>query len=297
MLYAYVNGRILPAKKASVSIFDRGLVLGDGLFETLRAVDSVPEFFKAHYARLKRSAYRLRITVPLGEKELGRTVAKLCQKSKLKDAAVRITLTRGHYSGVLSINKSLKPSLFISLFPVSGMHKSLYNRGVKLAISSIRQTAAAGIDATVKTTNYLANILAKAEAETQNCFEAILLQNNNEIAELSTSSFFCVRKNTVITPPVATGILPGITRGEILKILSRTAIPYQEKSIFLKDIPDMTEVFLTSSIRGLVPVIKISGRKIGNGKVGPVFKELRALYLEICDKSRKRYFRILKSKD
>ena len=130
MKYAYVNGKILPAHKAMVSIFDRGLVLGDGLFETLRAVDYTPEFFLEHFSRLKRSARRLKIPLPAGKGELLNIIFTLCKKSRLKDAAVRITLTRGQYSGGLSVTSQLVPSLFISVSEVE-LSPVLYQKGVK----------------------------------------------------------------------------------------------------------------------------------------------------------------------
>ncbi|MFC1584720.1 aminotransferase class IV [Fibrobacterota bacterium] len=289
MRYAYVNGKILPDHKAVISIFDRGIVLGDGLFETLRAVEFVPEFFNAHYSRLKRSARILRIKVPLSRQELGRIVHTLCSKSRVGDAVVRITLTRGPYTGGLSIDKKVTPSLFVTAGPVTGLPHSIYTKGVKVAVSTVSKTAAAGATHAVKTTNYLANILARSEADSKNCFEALLLGEKGEIAEFSTASFFCVVNQRIVTPPVSLGILPGITRQEIMKILAKNELPCHEKVLFLKDIPRMTEAFLTSSVRGIVPVIKIQGRTIGKEQVGPFCKELQRLYQEERKKSRMRF--------
>lgn len=281
--YAYVNGRITPADKAVISIFDRGLVLGDGLFETLRAVGGHPQFFPLHWARLHKSARRLQIPVPMGEQALADLVRALCRKSRLDDAVVRITLTRGRYLGGLAIDRKIPPSLIVTVAPVSGLPPTLYEKGVKVAISTINKAAASGLDSTIKSTNYLANIFAKAQADRKGCYEAILLGPHGEIAELSTSSFFGVIEGVVVTPPIETGILPGITRQVLLRIMRREKIPHHEGVIYPKDVAEMGEAFLSSSVRGPVPITRIEGNKVGDGKVGPVFRRLRALYAAACE--------------
>lgn len=282
-LYAYVNGRILPAEKAAVSVFDRGLVLGDGLFETVRAWDGHPQFFGLHYRRLSKSAKRLRIRLDTDQAAMASIVKTLCRKSRLSDAVVRITLTRGRYLGGLAIDPSVPPSLIITVSPVSGLAPALYDTGVKVAISTINKAAASGLDSAIKSTNYLANIFAKAQADRKGAYEAILLGPQGEIAELSTSSFFCVMGGKVLTPPIDTGILPGITRQVLLRILRREKIPHGEAPLFPKDIGRMSEAFLCSSVRGPLPITRIEGRKIGNGKVGPLFRRLRELYDRECE--------------
>jgi branched-chain amino acid aminotransferase len=282
-LYAYVNGRVTPADKAVISIFDRGLVLGDGLFETLRATGGHPQFLDLHFKRLAKSAKRLRIALPIGEKSLRALVTDLCRRSRLDDAVVRITLTRGRYLGGLAIDPKIPPSLIVTVAPVSGLPPELYAKGVKVAISTINKAAASGLDSTIKSINYLANIFAKAQADRKGCYEAILLGPHGEIAELSTSSFFGVLDGVVVTPPIETGILPGITRQVLLRILKREKMPHHEGVIYPKDVEHMSEAFLSSSVRGPVPITRLEGRKIGDGKVGPVFKKLQALYAEACE--------------
>ena len=281
--YAYVNGKISLASKAVISVFDRGLVLGDGLFETLRAVDFHPQFLGLHFQRLARSARILKLKLPLKQAALHEIVADLCRKSRLQDAVVRITLTRGRYHGGLGINPSITPSLVITVMPVSGLERDLYDRGVAVAISGINKTAASGLDSRIKSINYLANIFAKAEADRKNCYEAILLGPRGEIAELSTASFFCVLGGIVVTPPIDTGILPGITRQVLLREMRRARVPFAERAVFPRDIPRMSEAFLCSSVRGPVPITRIEGRKIGNGRVGPQFQKLRAVYQRACE--------------
>ncbi len=163
--YAYVNGKVTPASRAVIPVFDRGLVLGDGLFETLRVREGRPEFLDLHYRRWTQSARRLRLRVPVSETELRGILARLCRKSRLDDAVARITLTRGLYLGGLSIDPKIPPTLIVTVTPVSETPSALYERGVKVAISGINKAAASGLDPGIKSTNYLANIFAKAEAD------------------------------------------------------------------------------------------------------------------------------------
>jgi branched-chain amino acid aminotransferase len=280
--YAYVNGRMVLAERATISVFDRGVVLGDGLFETLRAVNGAPQFLDLHWRRLARSAKRLRLALPLTSSKLDALIRQLCHKSHIDDAAVRITLTRGRYLGGLAIDPSIPPTLIITVMPVSGLSDQLYALGVKVAISGINKAAASGLDSTIKSTNYLANIFAKAEADRKKCYEAILLGPKGEIAELTTASFFGVRDGIVLTPPLATGILPGITRDVLLRLLKRHRIAFREAAIFPRDLAHYSEAWLSSSVRGLVPIVRIEKQKIGSGLPGPVFSRLRELYRHAC---------------
>ncbi len=289
MNYAYVNGKIVPENKALVSVFDRGFVLGDGLFETMRAVDFCPEFLKDHYIRMKRSCKKLRFPMPLTQEEMGGIIFSLCKKSKISDAAVRITLTRGYYDGGLSLPKKTTPTLVITVKAVQGLPAEIYSKGVPIAISSINKAAASGVDSSVKTTNYLANIFAKAEADAQKCFEAILLGKKGEIAELSTASFFGVFRGKIVTPPLETGILPGITRKSILSLCKRHNWPVLEKPVFLNQIPRMQEAFLTSSVRGIVPINKIGGRKIPVPGEGSWTHKIMGAYKEMVKRDRAQF--------
>src|SRR5690606_12559613 len=183
------------------------------------------------------------------------------RKSRMDDVAVRITLTRGQYFGGLSIDPSVAPSLIVTVTPVPPAPAERRTRGVKVAISSINKAAASGLDPGVKSINYLANIFAKAEGDARGAYEAILLGARGEIAELSTSSFFCVLReqgrDVVVTPPIDTGILPGITRQVLIREMKRARIPFREGEILPRDSARMSEAFLCSSVRGPVPITKI----------------------------------------
>jgi branched-chain amino acid aminotransferase len=277
----------MPAEKASVSVFDRGLVLGDGLFETWRARNGKTQFRSLPERRHVNTARGHRDPVPGSDARLRARNAELCRKSgfgKKADAAVRITLTRGRYSGGLAIDPAVPPTLIIVVMPVSPLPAAVTVRGVKVAISSINKAAASGLDPRVKSLNYLANIFAKAEGDARGCYEAILLGPRGEIAELSTSSFFGIVDGVVVTPPIDTGILPGITRQVLLREMRKKKIPCRETEVFPSDVRRMSEAFLCSSVRGPVPIARIEGRKVGKGVPGPVFARLLDLYSKACEK-------------
>ncbi len=280
MEYVYVNGKTVPAAKAVISVFDRGFMLGDGIFETLRATDYYPQFYEAHFERMKISAKKMGIPLPLKKWQLAKIIFELCKKCHLKDAVIRIILTRGIYDGTLTIGKKNPPTVVITCRPVKGLTEHLYYNGVSVSISSIKSDAAGGMDASIKSINYLANIFAKAEADKSRHYEALFTNQKNEITELSTANFFGVIHDKVVTPPLNAGILPGVTRGKVIEIVEKTNIPFEEKPLSIRQIPKLSEAFLTSSVRGILPIIKIDSQKIGDGKVGNLGFKLMGLYQE-----------------
>ncbi|MGL1935426.1 MAG: aminotransferase class IV [Fibrobacterales bacterium] len=278
MNYAFVNGEIVEASKATVSIFDRGLILGDGLFETVKAIDGVPEFFSDHWNRLESSAKKLLIELPYDESFFESLIGQLCDKSQLSEAAVRITITRGVSPG-LSIDPAICPTVIVTASPITWLNESLYTDGVAVAITSVKRSSASGIDGHIKTTNYLANIMAKHEADKKGAYEGIFLSEKGEIAEMTTSSFFCVAGGILYTPPLDADILPGITRQQILKAAKELDVPISEKHIHPTFLERAEESFLTSSVRGVVPICTIEGYSFGTN--GPITRLLREKYSEM----------------
>ncbi len=267
MNYAYVNESIVDSSKATVSIFDRGLILGDGLFETVKAVNGIPEFFEDHWKRLSLSSKKLLINIEPTETGFRNIIKELCDKNQLNSAAVRITITRGISSG-LSIDSSVKPTVIVTALPITWLDESLYLQGVRVVITSVKRSSASGIDGHIKTTNYLANIMAKHEADSRGGYEGIFLTERGEIAEMTTSSFFCVRDGVLYTPPLDEDILPGITRQQILKGASVLGIEVREEHLLPSFLLKSEEAFLTSSVRGVVPIASVDEYQfIVNGPV------------------------------
>lgn len=273
MNYAYVNGSIVDSSKARVSIFDRGLILGDGLFETVKAVNGIPEFFEDHWSRLSLSSKKLLINIDHTENDFRNIIEELCSKNYLNSAAVRITITRG-ISGGLSIDSSVKPTIIVTALPITWLNESLYSQGVAVVITSVKRSSASGIDGHIKTTNYLANIMAKHEADSRGAYEGIFLTEHGEIAEMTTSSFFCVRDGVLYTPPLDEDILPGITRQQILKGASVLGIEVREEHLLPEFLLKAEEAFLTSSVRGVVPIASVEEYQfIVNGPITQVLSK------------------------
>jgi branched-chain amino acid aminotransferase len=257
MKMIYVNGKITEAQHAVISVFDRGLVLGDGLFETVRSRRGVPEFFSEHYERLLKGARDLMIEVPLSETEMRRVILELCQQSEIEDAVTRIILTRGQYEGTLSINPQIAPTLIITVGPVPVQNRVLALEGVDIALTSISKGGSQL--GTLKTTNYLPNIMAKAQSDAQNCHDAMLLGEKGNLAEITTASFFCYLEGKILTPYINNEILPGITRKKTIEAMEVLGIRFGEAELFPDSIPKMEWAFMTSSVRGLIPIRSLNG--------------------------------------
>jgi branched-chain amino acid aminotransferase len=258
-----------------VPVLDRGLLLGDGIFETVRVKDGVPEFFEDHFRRLCESAALVRLAMPWTLAELEGVCAGICRRSRLADASVRLTVTRGVYRGTLS-DTGDPPRLVATCSSATHLEPSLYGKGVAVSVASFPRVHA--IDPRVKATAYLPAVLARLEADEQGCYEAMFLDGRGRILELSTATFFAVRDGTVLTPPLRLGILAGVTRKAVLRLARTLGHGGREAVLRLADRDGWQEAFLTSAVRGVVPIVKLGGRKIGLGRPGPVTRSLMAAF-------------------
>ena len=277
MSIIYLNGEYVALEHAKISVLDRGLVLGDGLFETLGAKHGVGEYLKEHYLRLKNSCEKLKLILPLELEDLSQIIKTLEEKNSFGKAVVRLTITRGVGGKGLSFPKCIKPTIIINYSPMPTIDPALYSEGVTLIVSSLRIQAASGYDAGIKSTNYLANIMAKHEADERGAYDALFLGAHEEIAEMTTASFFVVEKGVLKTPKVSSGILPGITRMKVIHLALKLNIPVLEDDIFIRDVEKWEGVFITSSIRGIMPVRQIESREIPKSNR---IKELQAEFLK-----------------
>jgi branched-subunit amino acid aminotransferase/4-amino-4-deoxychorismate lyase len=289
MEYVYLNGKIVPAGKAVVSVHDRGLLYGDGVFETLRAVDFAPEFLSAHFRRLKKSSAKIKLGLPINQDKMGQAIWSVCQRSRYRDAVVRVVLTRGLLSGALPVLTNSAPTVIITAKPVLGLTKELYAKGVNVWVSSIPQESVCGHDGSIKSLNYLENIIALSEAARHNCYESLILNSKNHITELSTANFFCIRNGSIITPPLSERVLPGITRGKVIELIKANGWHFGEKTVSIKNISQIDGAFMTSSVRGIVPIIKIGQKKVAGGMVPGIVKELESLYNVARTKDRQKF--------
>jgi len=275
--FVSVNGRLLPADAPAVGVSDRGLLYGDGLFETLRAYDAAPFLLEEHLERLSASAAELRICDSLEAEAIGRDVAELLRANGLRDAYIRITLTRGAHTGRLELEPAARPTVCIVARPLRPLPPRLYDEGMTAIIASVRQNADSPLPRH-KTLNYLANLVARTEAREQGADEAILLNTRGEVAEAASSNLFLLSGGRLITPSLEANILPGITRRVVLRLAEAAGCATEERTVGPDELGRADEVFLTNSIVGIVPVRAIDGRPVGSGAPGPTTRKLHAAY-------------------
>lgn len=273
--WACLDGRFVREDRACVPVLDRGLLLGDGIFETVRVKDGVPEYFEGHYTRLVESARIVRMRLPWTKERLESVCAQVCRRSKLSDASVRITITRGVYRGTLS-DTGDPPRLVVTCAGAAPAVSDPYTKGVAVSIASFPKVHA--LDPRVKATAYLPAVLARLEADEQGCYEAMFLDAKGRILELSTATFFVVREGRILTPPLRLGILAGVTRGAVLRLARSLGIGAREAVLRPTELGTWDEAFLTSAVRGVIPIVKLGGKRVGMGKPGPVTKSLMSAF-------------------
>jgi len=278
--FVEVNGRVLPTTRAAVSVYDRGLLYGDGLFETLRAYRGTPFQLDDHIARLQASARFLGIVVP--RKAWARTIRTLLERNRLAtaDAWVRITATRGVGApGPLPV-ACTRPTVIVAMGPLDPAIAVAQRRGVRVALLPF---ARHGFLAEHKVLNFLPSVLGKVMAARHNALEGLFVDARGYITEGTTSNLFIWRRGRLCTPPV-TGILPGVTRRVILDAASADGVRVAERAVKTDDLLDADEAFLTSSLSEVVPVTMVNAHTIGDGTVGPVTRRLQDLYRQIVDR-------------
>lgn len=269
--YAYVNGLYLPEDQATVPVLDRGLMLGDGIFETMRVKRGVIEFFEGHFDRFCRSAELVKMRQPYSRSELEHVCLEVCRLSELTDASVRLTLTRGAYRGTLS-DTGDAPRLIATCADAEHVDPNHYENGVAISIASFPKVHA--IDPSIKATQYLPAVLARLEADAQGCYESLFLDAKNRILELSSATFFVVRGGQILTPPLRLGILAGVTRSAVLRLARTERIKARESVLYSGDLESFEEAFLTSAVRGVMPIVRIGGTPVGDGKPGPLTRRI-----------------------
>jgi len=274
----YLNGKIVSIENAKISVLDRGLLYGDGVFESLRTYYRRPFLLDEHLKRLLAGARFLKIRAPYSLTQLKLAVFKTIAANQFREYYIKIILTRGETRGhgLDPSNISGKPNLIILVEELKEYPKTLYAKGWKAIISSIRRTEIP--TSRIKSLCYLDNILAKMEAKKQGADEAFMLDERGHVVEGTVSNIFIVKLDTIYTPPTEEPILSGITRNLVLKIAKRSAFKAVERAIDPKDLYNCDECFVTMSGAGIIPVTKIWNKKIGNGKCGPIAQKLILLY-------------------
>lgn len=277
MSKVWINKKLVYTDRARISIFDRGFMYGDGVFETMRSYSGTVFKIDDHLARLERSLKIVMIKPPYLKSYLRKEIYKLIDANALKDAYIRLTVTRGEGRFGIEHKEILKPNVVIIAKEFHSYPEWMYKKGISACIVDIRQNDLSRLSS-IKSLNFMGNILARFEAKEKGCDEAILLNTLGFVAEAVTSNLFAVKRGALLTPSIECGILPGVTRGAILKIAKDLNIKVKEKEISRKELLASDEAFLTNSLVEVLPVTRIDKRVIGSGSPGEITKMLRSTY-------------------
>jgi branched-chain amino acid aminotransferase len=285
-LLVHLNGRLVAEEDARVSVFDRGFLFGDAVFESMRAYGGRVFRMGRHLERLSDSARLIALANLPSDARLTAGVTELLEANHLRDARIRLTVTRGpgrpgEYGGVDGA-----PTLVISAAAFAGLEARHYSEGVALTIASRRAIPAEALDPSIKSTSRLASVLTRREAQVRGAFEAVLLDAAGDLTEGTASNLFLVRDGTLATPASSRNALPGVTRAAVLEAAAAAGIPAAQERLPSRALFDSAEVFLTNSSWEVLPVVRIDDRVVGDGRPGPVTAELlrryRALVAREC---------------
>jgi branched-chain amino acid aminotransferase len=272
--YVYINGKIVEKQNAFISVFDHGLLYGDGVFEGIRAYNGRIFKLDDHALRLYNSAKVIMLDIPVRIEVFKKAVIDICRANKIRDGYIRPIVTRGIGDLGLDPWKCQKPSLIIIADKIQLYADELYENGLSVITVPTRRNSIESISPIIKSLNYLNNIMAKLEGRNSGVEEVIMLNNEGYVSECSGDNIFMVKSNKIFVPPAVAGALPGITKDTVAEISEGSVYSIHEKFFSRVEMFIADEVFITGTGAEIVPVVKIDGRVIGSGKPGPVTKDL-----------------------
>jgi branched-chain amino acid aminotransferase len=274
----YMNGKLVPEKDAKVSVFDHGLLYGDGVFEGIRAYNGRVFMLDEHIDRLYRSAQAIAMTIPMTKAAMSNAVVKTCAANKIRDGYIRLVVTRG--VGELGLNPYLckNPQVIIIAAKIQLYPRKLYETGLSVITVGTLRNHVEAVNPRIKSLNYLNNVLAKIEAINAGVMECLMLNPQGYIAEASGDNVFVIRGNTLITPPPWCGSLEGITRAVVMQLAPEHGLVVKEDVLTRYDVYTADEVFLTGTAAEIISVVNVDRRPIGAGVPGPKTRELSSAF-------------------
>ncbi len=274
----FIDGRYYDERNAKVSVFDHGLLYGDGIFEGIRAYHGRVFKLREHLDRLFYSAKAILLDIPMSTGQIARAVLETCRKNKIRDGYIRLLVTRG--VGTLGLNPKTckRPSVIIIADKIQLYPPGVYKRGLDIITVPTTRNLHSALNPAIKSLNYLNNILAKIEATNGGCEEAVMLNAEGFVAEGTGDNLFIVKNGALLTPPLSAGALYGITRQTVMELAEEAGMKVSEPNLTRYDLFCADECFLTGTGAEIVPVVKIDGRVIGGGKPGPVTRQLEDDY-------------------
>jgi branched-chain amino acid aminotransferase len=278
----YINGKLVPQAEATVSVFDHGLLYGDGVFEGLRSYGGKVFRLAEHVRRLYESAQAIWLTIPLSREEMCRAINETVAANGIQDGYVRAVVTRGVGTLGLDPNRCSNPQVIIIADSIALYPEELYEKGLEIVTVSVIRNHPAALNSRIKSLNYLNNILAKIEGLQAGCIEALMLNHKGEVAECTGDNIFLVRDGVLYTPPLDAGILAGITRQAVIELAEAAAIQVKQVPLTKHDVYVADESFLTGTAAEVIAVVKIDSRSIGSGKPGPMTLDLKKRFHELA---------------
>ena len=281
----YIDGKYFDEKNAKISVFDHGLLYGDGIFEGIRAYNGRVFKLKEHIDRLFCSAKAILLKLPLSHAQIMQAVVETCRRNKIRDGYIRLIVTRGVGTLGLNPNRCKTPSLIVIAGTIQLYPEAMYRRGLDIITVPTVRNLHSALNPAIKSLNYLNNILAKIEANNGGCEEAIMLNSEGFVSECTGDNIFIVKGGHLSTPPLSAGALYGITREVVMNLAKDAGLTVAEPNLTRYDLFNADECFLTGTGAEVIPVVKIDGRIIGTGKPGPVTKRLVTSYHALTNSS------------
>ena len=279
----FLSGKLVDEKDAVVSVFDHGLLYGDGVFEGIRAYNGRVFLLDEHIDRLYDSAKAIALNIPMTKPEMAQAVVATCKANEIKEGYIRLVVTRG--KGTLGLNPYLcdKAEVIIIAAKIQLYPQELYDNGLKIVTVGTIRNHPEAINPRIKSLNYLNNVLAKIEAINAGCMECLMLNHKGEVAEASGDNVFSVRNGVISTPPSSCGALEGLTRNKVMELARAAGYEVREAPLARYDLYVADEVFLTGTAAEIISVVDIDKRPIGSGKPGEITARLAALYVECAN--------------
>jgi branched-chain amino acid aminotransferase len=274
----YIDGKYYDERNARISVFDHGLLYGDGIFEGIRAYNGRVFKLKEHIDRLFCSAKSILLNLPMAHADIMTAIVETCRRNKLRDGYIRLVVTRGPGTLGLNPNRCKNPSVIIIAGKIQLYPPELYRQGMDIVTVPTTRNLHSALNPAIKSLNYLNNIMAKIEANNAGCEEAVMLNAEGFVAECTGDNIFIVKEGQLLTPPLSAGALYGITRRVVMDLATTAGLKVSESDLTRYDLFNANECFLTGTAAELMPVMKIDGRVIGAGTPGPVTGNLMTEY-------------------
>jgi branched-chain amino acid aminotransferase len=281
-LQIYISGKLYNKEDAKISVFDHGLLYGDGVFEGLRCYGSKVFRLEEHLDRLYESAKAIWLEIPITKDAMGKAINDTVKVNGIVDGYIRAVVTRGAGTLGLDPNRTSDPQIIVIADKIALYPPEMYEQGLDIVTVSVIRNHPAALSPRIKSLNYLNNILAKIEGLRAGCVEAMMLNHKGEVAECTGDNIFLIRKGELLTPPVEAGILEGVTRNAVMELATAAGITVREVPLTKHDVYIAEECFLTGTAAEVIPVVKVDNRTIGTGKPGPITHTLREKFFKLA---------------